>query len=70
MESAAPINLSPEAATCPACGEPNRCGAVAAGRHDVACWCATVVIPASATRNRDPMRCLCVRCAAGDDAVR
>lgn len=55
-----------DAPRCPLCGRPNACAAAAAGRFDVACWCATeefppallARVPADA-RNR---ACICRDC--------
>lgn len=58
-----------DAPTCPLCGQPNQCAAVAAGRFDVPCWCQNVSIPAhvlarvpEAERGR---ACICAACARG-----
>jgi hypothetical protein len=68
------MNSAPlQAPTCPLCGGPNGCAAVAAGTFDVACWCSTVqfsprllaLVPADQQRQA----CICRACAEATPAA-
>lgn len=53
--------------TCPLCGKPNDCAAVATGRHDVDCWCTKVTFSPEALAQVPAAQrhkaCLCRACA-------
>jgi len=64
-----PGNTPRSAPSCPLCGQPNGCAAVAAGSFDVACWCQNVAfgpdLLARVPPNQRGLACICRRCAEG-----